>query len=105
MDVGKQLHTPAHNFTACNSCHTLEIDVFETKIEESEYIYIQEDCEGWWLSGCRSSVAEHWLHETGVLGSIPGDCQPFHFLLFSPQKHLISHHNSHGLITLAVSHQ
>ena len=19
-----------------------------------------EDCEGWWLSGCRSSVAEHW---------------------------------------------
>ena len=22
-------------------------------------VYI-EDCEGWWLSGCRSSVAEHW---------------------------------------------
>ena len=41
MDVGKQLHTPTHNFTACNSCHTLEIDVFETKIEESEYIYIR----------------------------------------------------------------
>ena len=20
-----------------------------------------EDCEGWWLSGCRGSVAEHWL--------------------------------------------
>ena len=19
-----------------------------------------EDCEGWWLSGCRGSVAEHW---------------------------------------------
>ena len=22
--------------------------------------------EGWWLSGCRSSVAEHWLHKPGV---------------------------------------
>ena len=20
----------------------------------------REDCEGWWLSGCHSSVAEHW---------------------------------------------
>ena len=39
-----------------------------------------EDCEGWWLSGCCSSVAEHWLHKPGILGSIPGDCQPFHSL-------------------------
>ena len=23
---------------------------------------------GWWLSGCYSSVAEHWLHKPGVLG-------------------------------------
>ena len=45
-----------------------------------------EDCEGWWLSGCRSSVAEHWLHKPGVLGSIPGDCWPFHFPLFSPHN-------------------
>ena len=37
-----------------------------------------EDCGGWWLSGCRSSVAEHWLHKPGVLGSIPGGCRPFH---------------------------
>ena len=22
-----------------------------------------EDCGGWWLSGCCSSVAEHWLHK------------------------------------------
>ena len=27
-----------------------------------------EDYEGWWLSGCRSSVAEHWVHKPGVLG-------------------------------------
>ena len=26
----------------------------------AEYI---EDCEGWWLSGCCSSVAEHCLHK------------------------------------------
>ena len=31
-----------------------------------------EDCGGWWLSSCHSSVAEHWLHKPGVLGSIPG---------------------------------
>ena len=41
------------------------------------------NCEGWWLSG---SVAEHWLHKPGVLGSVPGDCRPFHFPLFWPQK-------------------
>ena len=29
-----------------------------------------EDCEGWWLSSCHRSVAEHWLHKPGVLGSI-----------------------------------
>ena len=40
----------------------------------------REDCEGWWLSGCRSSV-EHWLHKPGVLGSITSDCQPFYFPL------------------------
>ena len=41
-----------------------------------------EDCGGWWLSGCRSSVAEHWLHKPGVLSSIPGDCRPFTLLYF-----------------------
>ena len=53
-----------------------------------------EDCEGWWLhvrlSSCCSSVAEHWLHKPGVLGSIPGDCQPFHLPLFSPHNIYIS---------------
>ena len=43
-------------------------------------VYI-EDCEVWWLSSCRSSVAEHWLHKPGVLDSIPGDCRLSHFLL------------------------
>ena len=48
-----------------------------------------EDCWGWWLSGCHSSVAEHWLHKPGVvLGLIAGDCWPFHFPLFLPQNTL-----------------
>ena len=42
-----------------------------------------EDCEGWWLIGCCSSVVEHWLHKPGVLGSIPSNCQSFHGPLFN----------------------
>ena len=37
--------------------------------------------EGWWLSGCRNSVAES-TGCRGVLGSIPSDCWPFHIPLF-----------------------
>ena len=33
-----------------------------------------EDCEEWWLCGCRSSVAEHWLHKPGFLGSVSSGC-------------------------------
>ena len=38
-----------------------------------------EDCGGWWLSGCCSSVPEHWLD------LVPGDCRLFPFPLFLPQ--------------------
>ena len=38
-----------------------------------------------WLSSCRSSVAEHWVHKPGILGLISDDCWPFHFPLFSSQ--------------------
>ena len=61
------------------------------KTEKSEptitmYVHI-EDCEGWWLSGCCGSVAEHWwLKPEGVLGSTPGDCWPFHISLFLPDN-------------------
>ena len=42
-----------------------------------------EDCgSGGCLHGCHNSVAEHWLHKPGVLGSIPGDYRPFHLPLF-----------------------
>ena len=34
------------------------------------------------LSGCHTSVAEHWLHKASVLGSISTDCQPFDSPLF-----------------------
>ena len=61
-----------------------EFRCYEVKIEESEkagsrqesnpgHLWVEcseafsttcavhiEDCEGWWLSGCRGSVAEHW---------------------------------------------
>ena len=31
----------------------------DSQMEEVKTVYI-EDCGGWWLSGCRGSVAEHW---------------------------------------------
>ena len=52
------------------SCLKLEINelrCYEVKIEESEK-----------AGSCRES------NPTGVLGSTPGDCQPFHYPLFSP---------------------
>ena len=36
-----------------------EFGSYEAKTEENERVHI-EDCEGWWLSGCCGSVAEHW---------------------------------------------
>ena len=75
--------------------------MFEAKIEESEKassrrelnpgfsttcaVHI-EDCGGWWLSGCHSSVAEDWRLKPDVLGTFPGDCWPFHFPLFLPHN-------------------
>ena len=50
-------------------------------------VYI-EDCESWWLSGCHSLVAAHWLHKPGVLGLILGDYRPFHFPPFCLKKYL-----------------
>ena len=36
-----------------------------------------KDCDGWWLSGCLSSVVEHLWLQPGALGSISSDCQLF----------------------------
>ena len=55
--------------------------MFQAKIEESTKVCGLAGG----LSGCHSSVAEHWLHKPGVLSLIPEDCRPFHFLYFSPQ--------------------
>ena len=53
------------------------------KTGESEKIHIQ-DCEGWWLSGCRSSVAEHWWLKPEVSWvRLPAAAGLFHFPLFS----------------------
>ena len=46
-----------------------------------------EDCgSGGCLHGCHNSVAEHWLHKPGVLGSIPSGCWPFHFTSYSNKR-------------------
>ena len=50
-----------------------------------------EGCGGWWLSGCCSSVAEHWLHKLGVLSLIPSSCWPFTSLHFH-LKNIVSCH-------------
>ena len=36
-------------------------------------------------------MAEHWLHKPGVLDSIPGGCQSFHFPLFLAFSMCCSH--------------
>ena len=52
-----------------------------------------EDCEGWWLSGCRGSVAEHWRLKPEVSWfRLPVAAGLFHLPLFSPhniQIHLL----------------
>ena len=70
------------------SCLKLEINEFrcyEAKIEESE-VHI-EDCEGWWLSGCHGSVAEHWRLKPEVSWvRLPAAASLLHFPLFSPHN-------------------
>ena len=44
-------------------------------------------CGGWWLSGCRGSVEEHWRLKPEVSWVwLPGVAGFFHFLLFSPHN-------------------
>ena len=43
-----------------------EFRCYEAKIEKSEKGQ-QLLSEGWWLSGCRSSVAEHWWLKPKVI--------------------------------------
>ena len=47
-----------------------------------------EDCEGCWLSSCRSSCSGRALaaKARGVLGLSPGSCRSFHFFLFLSHK-------------------
>ena len=52
------------------------------------------------MSGCRSSVAEHWLHKPGVLGSIPSNCRPFCSPLFCLKISKISLDLFRGLLAL-----
>ena len=56
-----------------------EFRCYEVKIEEST-VHI-EDCEGWWLSSCCSSVAEHWRLKVVVsLVQLPAAAGLFTFL-------------------------
>ena len=55
-----------------------------------------EDCEGWWLSGCRGSVAEHWRLKPEVSWvRLPAAAGLFHFPLFSPHNIQIHLPHSH----------
>ena len=59
-----------------------EFRSYEAKIEESEKVHI-EDCEAWWLSGCRGSVAEHWrLNPEVSWVGLPAAAGLFNFLCF-----------------------
>ena len=43
----------------------------------------KEDCEGWWSSGCRGSVAEHWQLKPEVSWvRLPATAGFFTFLYF-----------------------
>ena len=49
-----------------------------------------EDCEGWWSSGCRCSVGEHWQFEPEVSWvRLPLTAGPFHFPPFLPHSILL----------------
>ena len=46
-----------------------------------------QDCEGWWLSGCCGSVAEHWRLKPEVSWvRLTVTASLFHFSLFSPHN-------------------
>ena len=59
-----------------------------------------EEGGSWWLSVVYSSVAEHWLHNPGVLGSIPCDYRPFCFLLKTSSYLLILSYQRVGRLSI-----
>ena len=76
----------------CSQCSATELRQPDNH-QSSQSSICTAPLHGWWSSSCCSSpsVAEHWLHKPGVLGSIPGDCRAFHFPLFSHHLSLIQH--------------
>ena len=75
-----------HNLVFRKSVFNSHLDWYTIMIS-LDAVHI-EDCEGWWLSNCCSSVAEHFRLKPGVLGSTPAGCRPFHFSLFLPHNFL-----------------
>ena len=97
--VSKLFQPLSHLINACSQ--TKSTQERATRVRACNYVIIKtgrnlEDCEGWWLSGCRGSGAEHWRLKPEVLaglipsgshslGLTPGGCWPFfHFPLFLP---------------------
>ena len=70
----------------CQQVHTKWLPGVRLRHFSSTCAVRVEDYECWWLFGCRSSLAEHWLLKPSVLGPIPSNCRPLHFSLFSPQN-------------------
>ena len=59
-----------HILIGCQVCTTFAVHI--------------EDCEGWWLSGCHGSVAEHWrLNPEVSWVQLLAAAGLFHFPLFS----------------------
>ena len=76
--VSMRLTTSIMLRASCLMLKIKEFRCYETKIEESE-----KDCESWWLSGCRGSVAEHrWLKPEMSCVRLPATADLFIFLYF-----------------------
>ena len=67
------------------TAHSEWLPGVETEAFSTTCAVYGEDCEGWWLPGGRSLVAEHWQLKPEALGSISGDCWLFTFFSFVPK--------------------
>ena len=73
--VSKLFQPLSHLINKCSQ--TKSTQERATRVRACNYVIIEtgqnlEDCEGWWLSGCRGSAAEHWRLKPEILvGLVP----------------------------------
>ena len=59
----KEFKFMSHMLSGCwyiLTAHTERLPGVQLRHSVPPVQYVQRDCEGWWLSGCRDSMAEHW---------------------------------------------